>query len=134
MTEHTWPPIERDTKSAPFFDAAARGELLIKRCQHCAQALPPEAVVCTTCAHTDLAWTAAAGTGTLVSWTVVHRAPNRAYAELVPYTVGIVELAEGPWLHGRVLTDTPAAGLALRAEFVHAEGTESHPAFTTAGE
>lgn len=129
MTEHSWPPIERDAKSAPFFDAAARDELLIKRCEHCHQALPPEAVVCTTCGRTELSWMPAAGTGTLVSWTVVHRAPNRAYADLVPYTVGIVELTEGPWLYGRIVADAPTAGLLLRAEFVHAEGTESHPIF-----
>lgn len=129
----TWPPIERDAKSAEFFDAAARDELVIKRCEFCAQVLPPEAVVCTTCGDTVLPWVYAAGTGSLVSWTVVHRPPNKAYAELVPYTVGIVELTEGPWLYARIETDAPRAGMPLRARYVHAEGSESHPIFTEEG-
>lgn len=129
MTE--WPPIQRDTKSGPFFDAAARDELVIKRCTHCGQALPPEAMVCTSCAHTELEWQSAAGEGRLISWTVVHRAPNRAYADLVPYTVGIIELSEGPWLYGRIDAATPQAGQPLRARFVHVDGGESYPVFTT---
>lgn len=124
-----WPPFERDGKSAEFFDAAGRDELLIKTCAHCGQALPPEAMVCTSCARTDLTWQAASGDGTLVSWTVVHRAPNRAYADLVPYTVGIVELAEGPWLYAQIQTAEPRAGLAVHARFVHPDAGESYPVF-----
>lgn len=123
-----WPPMRRDAKSAEFFDAAACEELLIKKCGHCGQALPPEATVCTTCGHIDLSWAPAAGTATLVSWTVVHRAPNSAFAALVPYTVGIVELTEGPWLYGRI-TGTLSEGTALRTEFVHTDDGESYPVF-----
>lgn len=128
-----WPLIERDAKSAEFFDAAARDELVIKRCDHCDQALPPEAAVCTTCGRTELSWTPASGTASLVSWTVVHRAPNRAYTDLVPYTVGIVELTEGPWLYAHIATDAPTAGMPLRAEFAHPRGGESHPIFIEEG-
>lgn len=124
----TWPPMRRDAKSAEFFDAAARDELLIKMCGYCEQPLPPEAAACTTCGHTDLMWAPAAGTATLVSWSVVHRAPNSAFAALVPYTVGIVELTEGPWLYARI-TGTPSEGMALRAEFVHTDDSESYPVF-----
>ncbi|MFI6321004.1 Zn-ribbon domain-containing OB-fold protein [Nonomuraea sp. NPDC050556] len=127
----TWPLIQRDDKSAPFFDAAAREVLVIRRCESCGQALPPEAAVCTTCGATGPAWCDVAGTGRLVSWTVVHRAPNRAYTDLVPYTVAIVELDEGPWLHARLETDSPSAGMALRAVFRHPQGSESYPVFTT---
>ncbi|WP_158890873.1 Zn-ribbon domain-containing OB-fold protein [Amycolatopsis anabasis] len=128
----TWPPIERDTKSAAFFDAAAAGTLVIKGCTHCGQTLSPEAAACTACGGTDLNWVDAEGTGTLISWTVVHRAPNRAYTDLVPYTIGIVELAEGPWLYARIAGAEPSAGLPLRVDFVHTEGAESHPIFREA--
>lgn len=125
----TWPTIERDAKSAEFFEAAAGDELVIKRCEDCEQALPPEAAVCTTCAGTALTWAPATGAGTLVSWTVVHRAPNHAYADLTPYIVGVVELAEGPWLYASVETEAPEAGQALRAEFRHPEAGEAYPVF-----
>jgi uncharacterized OB-fold protein len=120
--------MQRDSKSAQFFDAASRNELVLKVCKHCGQALPPEAAACTTCGHSRLTWTKAAGTGTLVTWTVVHTAPNAAFTDLVPYTVGVVELTEGPWLYGRVVGE-PVVGMALRAEFRHSEGGESYPIF-----
>jgi uncharacterized protein len=125
-----WPPIERDTKSAEFFDAAARDQLVIKNCDNCAQALSPEALVCTTCGRTELSWAPTEGTARLVTWTVVHRAPNKFYSDVVPYTVGVVELTDGPWLYARVATDAPSAGMHLRVEFVHPDGGESYPIFT----
>lgn len=129
----SWPGMQRDSKSAEFFEAAARDELMIKRCDRCEAALSPEAAVCTTCGHTALTWTAASGVGTLVTWTVVHRAPNAAFADLVPYTVGVVELAEGPWLYARVDGDL-AVGQPLRVEFVHTAEVESYPMFVGAAQ
>jgi uncharacterized protein len=126
----SWPPLQRDTKSAEFFDAAAAGHLLIKQCDECARALAPEASVCTACAGPALHWLPAAGNGTLVTWTTVHKAPNPAYTDRVPYVVGVVELTEGPWLYGRIDTETLTAGMALTATFVHGEGGESYPIFT----
>jgi hypothetical protein len=135
----TWPPVQRDGKSAPFFDAAARGRVAIRRCSSCGRHSPPEAVACAHCGGLDLTWAESDGPARLVSWTVVHRAPNPVFAELVPYTVGIVELAEGPWLYARIADDEPStlhAGLPLHAEFEPAaEGAESYPVFvrTTEG-
>jgi uncharacterized OB-fold protein len=123
--------MQRDSKSAEFFDAAARNELMIKQCEDCEEALPPEAAVCTTCGTTSLTWIAAVGTGTLVTWTVVHRAPNAGYADLVPYPVGVVELTEGPWLYARVDGEL-AVGRPLRVEFVHPTEAESYPMFVGA--
>ena len=122
--------MRRDVKSAEFFDAASRNQLVIKRCDRCARTLPPEATVCTVCGHTTLAWTPALGTGTLVTWTVVHKAPNAVYADLVRYTVGVVELVEGPWIYGRIETTTPTAGMELAASFVHPDEGESYPVFS----
>ncbi|MEV6223861.1 Zn-ribbon domain-containing OB-fold protein [Nocardia fluminea] len=122
----TWPPMRRDAKSAEFFEAASRGELAIKKCAGCGRSLAPEAMVCTDCGGSDPTWTSASGAGTLITWTTVHKAPNPAFAPMVPYTVGVVELAEGPWLYARI-TGEPRAGAALRAEFVHPAEGESYP-------
>lgn len=119
--------IERDSKSAEFFDAAAEERLVIRRCTACGESLPPEAVVCTTCAGTELDWVPAAGTGVLASYAVVHRAPHPAYR--VPYTIGIVELDEGPWLYARVEAETPAVGLPVRVAFRHPADGEAYPVF-----
>ncbi|MEU1208721.1 OB-fold domain-containing protein [Nocardia sp. NPDC005825] len=127
MSENAaWPPMTRDAKSAEFFDAARRGELAIKKCTGCGLSLAPEAMVCTDCGGSDPVWASASGAGALVTWTTVHKAPNRAFTDLVPYTVGIVELAEGPWLYAGILGE-PGAGAALRVEFVHPPEGESYP-------
>ena len=44
------------------------------------------------------------GHGTLVSWTTIRVAPAR-YAAETPYTVGVVELDEGPRLTARLEGD-----------------------------
>jgi len=80
----------------PFFEGAARGELLLPRCQDCGrfQWTPPER--CRSCEGARLAWTATSGAGTLFSFAVVRRSLLREFAPLVPFATGIVSLAEDP--------------------------------------
>jgi hypothetical protein len=42
-----------------------------------------------------------------VLWSVAtyHRALDQAFADDVPYTVGMVELDDGPWMYGRMTGD-----------------------------
>ncbi|CQD17677.1 acyl dehydratase [Mycobacterium lentiflavum] len=98
------PAVVRDAASASFFDAAARGELLVKRGPS-GTVLAPEARTDPTTGSPDLQPCVASGEGTLVSWAVVHRAPLPVLAASVPYVSAIVELAEGPWLMVRLLVD-----------------------------
>lgn len=127
-----WPSMRRDEKSAKFFDAAARGDLAIRRCTSCSASLAPEAGVCTRCGETSLEWARATGAATLVAWTVVHRAPSRAYGDLVPYVVGLVEIAEGPWLYARLDVESPRSAMDLDVTFVTSPDGESHPVFVEA--
>jgi uncharacterized protein len=116
-------PVERDTHSAPFFDAAARGELLLRYSPSSGEWSEPAAVVCSVTQAEDLEWRPAAGTGELVTWTVK---PGRDAPDTV---VGIVELAEGPWLTMRL--DLPPTrlreGLPIRVGFVRPEDGEPLP-------
>jgi uncharacterized OB-fold protein len=123
--------LARDEASAGFFDAAAASRLLILRCAACGSFSPMDADVCVACGGLDLSGAAAGGEAELVSWTVVHRAPHPAFAELVPYLVGIVELAEGPWMHARLaLTEERARpGLPVRADFRQSVDGEHYPVF-----
>ena len=80
----------------PFFEGAARGELVIPRCSQCGrfQWTPPER--CRDCGGERLAWTATSGSGSLFSFAVVCRPLLREFAPLVPFATGIVTLAEDP--------------------------------------
>ena len=123
-----WPAPIRDDDTAPFFDAAARDQLAIRRCRACSTAAAPEAETCPACAGPDLDWDVAEGDGRVVCWTVVPRAPNPAFAALVPYTFAVVELDEGPWLYMRVEHDGELTlDQPVRIAFVHSDTGESYP-------
>jgi hypothetical protein len=59
----------------------------------------------------QLQWEPCSGLGKVHSFTVVHRASNRAFAD-APYVLAIVELAEGPHL----TTNIAAAPEAIRVD------------------
>jgi hypothetical protein len=63
--------IRADDRSAPFFAAAARDVLLIKRCARCDRWLDPGATGCPECGDADPRWEQAAGHGRLISWAVL---------------------------------------------------------------
>lgn len=123
--------VRADERSAPFFEAAGRDVLLIKRCAECGHWLVPEAAACSGCGGAELEWAAAAGRGVLVAWAVPHSGPAGG-------VLALVELDEGPWLHTRLELDDGAgagglrAGLAVTARFVHPAEGESYPLFRVA--
>lgn len=126
------PTIERDASSGPFFDAARRGELMIRRCALCARWLGPQAAVCTGCGGSELTWERATGRARLVTWCVVHSAPHGVFADQLPYVSGYVELTEGPWLPARIVgagSGQLHPGSALTVAFVHPPDGESYPVF-----
>jgi uncharacterized OB-fold protein len=131
------PAVERDDASAAFFDAAAHGELLVKRSAQSGMVLAPEARTDPSTGSSDLEPYVASGTGTLVSWAVVHRSPAPVLADAVPYVSAVVELTEGPWLLVRLVADDPAllhAGLPVRVCYLPSgDGAgEIAPVFTLA--
>ncbi|HEY3733693.1 MAG TPA: OB-fold domain-containing protein [Streptosporangiaceae bacterium] len=132
--------IRADGRSAPFFEAAARDVLLIKRCAACGHWLDPQATTCTGCGTDDPPWEAASGRGTLVSWAMAHPRQGTPGAEAA--VLALVELDEGPWLHSRLdpADGTEAAGgaglragLRLTAHFEHPGEGESYPVFRPDG-
>jgi uncharacterized OB-fold protein len=127
-------PVDRDAATAEFFDGAAAGQFLLRRCPagHFSE---PSSAACTTCASTDLSWTPAVGGATLVSWAVVGERvsgdtePNRT-------VLAIGELDEGPWWWSQLVGADPASlavGQRLRVEFRRAAAEhEAVPVFALA--
>lgn len=134
--------IQADDRSTPFFAAAARDVLLIKRCADCDRWLDPGATGCPGCGAADPRWEQAAGRGRLISWAVLPAAkpdsadpPDRSGAPDAPSVLALVELDEGPWLRTRLerigATGTAGLrpGLPVTAHFVHPAEGESYPVF-----
>jgi uncharacterized OB-fold protein len=97
-------PLPRPTEdSAPFWEAAHRGELRMQRCGDCGHIRFPPALLCARCLSERAEWVALSGRGTVFSWIVVHQSQHPAFNSDVPYNVAIIELEEGPRLHTNIV-------------------------------
>ncbi|MFD9337767.1 Zn-ribbon domain-containing OB-fold protein [Streptomyces sp. NPDC060028] len=93
---HDLPEIDEFTR--PYWDAAAEGRLLLRRCGACARAHHYPREFCPSCwaGEDRVTWEAASGRATLYTWSVIHRNDLPPFGTRVPYVAAVVDLAEGP--------------------------------------
>ncbi|MEU2586183.1 Zn-ribbon domain-containing OB-fold protein [Streptomyces avermitilis] len=116
---------ETDAFTRPYWDAAAEGVLLLRRCAACGRTHHYPREFCPHCWSDDVTWERASGRATLYTWSVVHRNDLPPFGERTPYVAAVVDLAEGP----RMMTEVvECAAAELRV------GMELEAAFRTAGE
>ncbi|MFJ4722809.1 Zn-ribbon domain-containing OB-fold protein [Streptomyces luteogriseus] len=106
MTGRRFDLPEPDPFTRTYWDAAAQGRLLIRRCDACGRAHHYPREFCPHCWSEDVTWETASGRATLYTWSVVHRNDLPPFAERVPYVAAVVELAEGP----RMMTEIVGEG------------------------
>ncbi|MEU1411472.1 Zn-ribbon domain-containing OB-fold protein [Streptomyces sp. NPDC005731] len=122
---------EADAFTQTYWDAAARGRLLIRRCAACGRAHHYPREFCPHCWSDDVVWEAASGRATLYTWSVVHRNDLPPFRDRTPYVAAVVDLAEGPRMMTEVVECEEAelrVGMGLRATF-RAAGTAAVPVF-----
>ncbi|HLV97900.1 MAG TPA: Zn-ribbon domain-containing OB-fold protein [Ktedonobacterales bacterium] len=132
MAEHIPVPMP-DGDSKVFWEGVKQGKLLIQRCDACQRFIFYPRSICPHCFADTLSWVEAQGTGTIYSYTVVHRAFG-PFAGQAPYMVAIVELAEGVRMMTRITGSEPNAGAvrigaAVRVVFVEADEDVTLPYF-----
>ena len=119
-----------DSTSAPYWDAARQGRLLIAGCGACGKVHHYPRPFCPHCWSDDVQPVQAGGTGTLYTYSTVYANDLPPFRDRLPYVAAIVELAEGP----RVMTiiegagpDGLRVGMAVTASFrpVDADDPES---------
>lgn len=88
-------------ESIPFWQGLTEGVVRFQRCVSCGCAQNYARVRCSRCWADQLAWEDARGTGTIWTWTVVHRPAHPAWQTAAPYAVVITELDDGPRLTTR---------------------------------
>ncbi len=133
MAEHIPVPLE-DGDSRPFWEGVAQHKLLIQHCAACQQFVFYPRSLCPHCFSDTLSWVEAQGTGTVYSYTVVHRAFG-PFAGQVPFVVALVELTEGVRMMTRITGSEPAAvriGLPVQVTFVEADAGVTLPYFQLA--
>ncbi len=112
-------PDLSDPVTAPFWAAAREHRLTAPRCTHCGYLLWPPEIVCPECYSESFEWEAIPTTGVLWSYATYYRALDPAFADKIPYVVGLVEVQPGVKIYGIVL-DAPesiAIGMSMRAVF-----------------
>jgi uncharacterized protein len=109
-----------DEISAPFFDGARDGKLMLQHCTACDRWSFPMRERCPHCFAPKLEWRQASGRGSLYTFTIMHQVMNPGFASAVPYNVAQVDLIEGVRMTSNVVgvaNDALRIGMPLQAVF-----------------
>ena len=107
-------------ESERFWAGCRDGELLLQFCESCEHWVFYPRAICPHCWSDRLDWRRASGTGTVRSFTVVHKPGHPGWAVAAPYTVAVIDLAEGPTMLTALVGVEPAdvrVGLPVRVSF-----------------
>ena len=129
-----------DEASAPFFQGALRGQLMLLRCRACGMYLSPTAYLgvpvrprCAGCFRSDLEWSPSSGKATLYSFAIMHQLYDEAFAADLPYNIAVVETDEGVRLTSQVVdcpNDRLEIGMPLEVVFERLSDEVAIPKFT----
>jgi uncharacterized OB-fold protein len=129
-------PVPDDT-SAPFWEAAADGVLVLARCSRCEAFVHPPEPICPHCHSTDpeLRFEAAPTTGVVRSWTVIRQSFLPGFDEDLPFVLVDVALDGEDEIRviGRLLDGLCATlhvGDQVTVAFEHLDGGAAVPAFS----
>jgi uncharacterized protein len=110
--------------TAPFFEAATRGELVMQCCERDGPFFYPRAR-CPRCLGDDWAWVRIDPAGTLYSFTIDHEGQDPHQRPFAPLVVALVELDAGPRIVGQlegVPVDEISIGGRVTVDFELIEG------------
>ena len=122
------PVVTVDAK--PFWDGAARGELIVQQCGNCQALHHPPRPMCPKCHAIDMRPAKMSGRGVVYSWTMpIHPPP---FGFVTPPIVALIDLEEGPRLLSNVVGVEPTEmrdGLTVEVEFAQTAGGAKAPVF-----
>ena len=113
----------------PYFEAAAEGKLLLKKCNQCGEHHHYPRALCPFCFSEKVEWVQAKGTGEIYTYSITRRGGP------VPYCIAYVTLDEGPKMMTNIVDtdlDSIKIGQKVRVVFKKTEGGASVPVFTPA--
>ncbi len=132
MSEPKPRPAPRpDPESAAFWAATLDGQLVVQRCTSCGHHQLYARAHCLVC-RSWVEWVTASGQGTIYSYTVIRQNFSRAFRDLLPYVVALVDLAEGPRLMTNIVGCAPEEvhiGAAVHVRFEPVSDEAALPMF-----
>jgi uncharacterized OB-fold protein len=112
-----------------FYKFLAEGKLMAGKCTKCGKIHLPPRPLCDNCYSQTFTWTPMPTQGKLVTYTVIHVAPEQ-FQHLAPYAVGIIQLPNGSKLPG-MITNVPhdqlKIGMNLTINFTTCQNTQPWP-------
>ncbi len=114
-----------NTDTAPFWAACDEGRLVYQRCTACGHDQFYPRAHCLRCQGRDLDWIEAEPEGEVYSYTVVERAPTKAFRPDAPYVIALIDLADGFRMMMNVRECDPAAveiGMKVKIVFERPDG------------
>lgn len=128
MAQRRLQPPPQNPESAPFYEAAAEGRFLLRRCTECGKAHWYPRTLCPFC-WGETTWEPASGRGKIYSWSVMRRTDP-------PFSIAYVTLEEGPTMMTSLVDcdlDALRIGMAVQLVWQPTEGGPPMPCFTPAG-
>lgn len=133
MAEYRKPLPIVDNWNRPFWEAARQHRLILQRCAACGTLRHPPGPVCPACQSPEIAWQDATGRGRIWSWVRFHQNYFAGFADEIPYSVVMIELAEGPVLVSTLIDfpegQDPAIGQPVEVVFEDVTSEFSLPKF-----
>jgi uncharacterized OB-fold protein len=112
-----------------FYKFLAQRKLMAGKCIRCGKIHLPPRPLCDNCFSQQFEWIPVSGKGKLVTYTVIHIAPQQFQA-LAPYAVGIVQLENGAKIPGMITAvphDQLRIGMDLTIDFGTCSTTQAWP-------
>ena len=106
-----------DEQSEPFWAAAARGELVLARCDACRRLAHPPEPVCPHCFEGTPTFERVEPRGVVRSWTVVRQSFLPGFDDVLPLVLVDVDLGDDVRLIGRLVDGEPALGADVHVVF-----------------
>lgn len=107
----------------PFTEGLEAGRVRYQSCGDCGAAQSVERHACQRCGSVRRAWRDAAGGATVYAVTEVARAPDDSFRALVPYTLVLATLDEGPRVMGHAEPGVAIGDRVCAGFFRHGERT-----------
>ena len=117
---------ERPFTISSFYKFVGENRLMAAKCNQCGNVILPPKPMCIKCLSTSLKWIEMEGTGILLSYTIIHVAPEQ-FQSMTPYTVGIIEFRNGLRLPGMICDVTSEelkVGMTLKICFLQSNSTQ----------
>jgi uncharacterized OB-fold protein len=111
--------------SQPFWDGAKQHKLLLKKCTKCGTIDHPPYLYCTGCWAEEHEWIETSGRGKIYAFTTVMLGAPLLFTDDIPYTIAMVDLAEGPRMLTTIVEAKPEElSIGMEVEVVFDDVTE----------